>query len=338
MGPVAETTVVSFDPAHPEFKSKLVTAYLEDRIVIDNDMGASVPAEPWRQIAYASGVRSAARIPIRRSGKAIGVLSLNADEPGFFDSEMRVLLEGLVTDISHALNSFEYERRREQAEQALRALSKRLVETQEQERSALARELHDRIGQNIATLNLNLSLMHGELPAGSVERVKDRLQDCETLLDQTGQLVRNIMNDLRPAGLEELGLVAALQEHTRQLAKRSGLAVSVRGAEVQPRLPAAAETALFRIVQEALVNIVKHAQASECTVTMEADAEQATLTVADNGRGFDASGPVPLGHLGVVGMRERADAIGANLRVDSDPGAGTRVIVQVPRAAPASDR
>jgi hypothetical protein len=216
----------------------------------------------------------------------------------------------------------------------LRQLSLRMFETEENERRRLARELHDRIGQNVTALSLNLNMMRGELPEDSRHQVKTRLDDCESLLYQTAQLVRNVLVDLRPPGLDDLGLLAALSAHARQVAERTGVAVAVTGSEIVPRLAPAAEITLFRIVQEALNNIAKHARATEVTVTLEAGPDSVVLTVADNGCGFDTTArpAQPTLSLGMVSMRERVESIGGKLRIESAPSKGTRVIVAAPRA------
>jgi PAS domain S-box-containing protein len=223
------------------------------------------------------------------------------------------------------------------AEQALRThadqlrhLSHRLFEVEESERRRLAREMHDRIGANLAALGLNLRLLRGEWPGSST-----RLDDSERLLDSTAQLVRDVLSDMRPPGLEELGLLAALNEHAQQVAQRSGFALEVRGAEPQPRLPAATEIALFRVAQEALTNIVKHARASAVTISLGHERGLVKLTVADNGIGLNraqaAAGASP--GMGMASMRERAEAVGARQRIESQPGRGTRVVVEVPHVA-----
>jgi signal transduction histidine kinase len=243
----------------------------------------------------------------------------------------KTLYTAVVRDIT--------ERRR--AEQAmrdytgqLRQLSLRMFEAEENERRRLARELHDRIGQNVTALSLNLNMVRGELPEDCRHKVKTRLDDCESLLYQTAQLVRNVLVNLRPPGLDDLGLVAALKEHARQVAERTGVSAAVIGTEISPRLPPATEITLFRIVQEALNNIAKHARATEVTVTLEAGPDTVVLTVADNGCGFDTTARLvqPASSLGMVSMRERAESIGARLHIESAPGKGTRVIVEAPRA------
>lgn len=218
----------------------------------------------------------------------------------------------------------------------LRRLSRELFEVQEAERRRLARELHDRIGQNVTALGLNLNLLRAELPEEARRNVVARLEDCETLLYATGQLVRDVMAELRPPGLDALGLVAALIEHARQVAARSGIAVTVSGTEPAPRLPPQSEIALFRIAQEALTNVVKHAGATEAAVALEVGPDRVTLTIADNGRGFDAAAHLARAStsMGLIGMRERAEAIGGRLRVESSSVGGTQVIVQAPRATP----
>ena len=222
--------------------------------------------------------------------------------------------------------------------QRLRMLSRRLFEVEETQRRRLARELHDRVGQNVTALSLNLEMMRGELPPDIREKMSMRLSDCETLLFHTDKLVRDVMADLRPPGLDEMGLLAALTEHVRQVADRSGFSATITGTPPTPRLPPAAEITLFRIAQEALVNVAKHAGATEVAIRLESDPGAVALTIADNGLGFDSAARPKLasGHLGMVNMQERAESIGARLRVESAPGRGTRITVEVPREAETS--
>jgi signal transduction histidine kinase len=221
------------------------------------------------------------------------------------------------------------------AEQALRAhaeqlrdLSHRLFEVEENERRRLARELHDRIGANLTALSLNLKLVRTER-----EKTSTRLDDSEKLVDSTAQLVRDVLTDMRPPGLDELGLLAALREHAEQVAQRSGLGLEVAGAEPRPRLPPATEIALFRVAQEALTNVVKHAGATKVSVSLRPEHGVVTLTIEDNGAGFDGEVPAMAAGMGMASMRERAEAVGARPRIESAPGSGTRVIVEVPHVA-----
>jgi len=137
-----------------------------------------------------------------------------------------------------------------------------------------------------------------------------------------------MMGELRPAVLDDYGLLAALHWYGQRFSQRTGLAVAVQGEELAPRLPSATETALFRIAQEALTNAAKHAQASQVTVTLEPVNGGARLTIADDGVGFDPATRRQAG-WGLMTMRERAEAVGAHLRVESAPGKGTQVVVEV---------
>jgi PAS domain S-box-containing protein len=223
-------------------------------------------------------------------------------------------------------------------EQALRLrhMSRQLMEVQEGERRMLARDLHDSVGQELTALSLNLSIIAATLPADASEALSLRLNDSLKLLEDTTAHLRHVMVSLRPPGLDELGLMAAIKEHARRVSQRSDIKLSLQGADPRPRLPSAFEIALFRIVQEALNNTVKHAQASEVAITLEASTGLLTLCVADNGQGFD-SGRRPgrgIDRMGMSTMRERAEAIGASLHVETALGQGTRITVALPTPAP----
>jgi signal transduction histidine kinase len=190
----------------------------------------------------------------------------------------------------------------------------------------------------LTALSLNLTIIEGALPEATPRKVRERLEDSQEVLEETTRHLRNIMVELRPPGLDELGLLAALKEHVSQVGRRSEVAVSVTGVEPQPRLTPTDEIALFRIVQEALNNIVKHARAGEARVSLRQNAQAVVLSITDNGVGFDtAAKPIMGGYgMGTTTMRERAEAIGARLQLQSAPGQGTRVTVELswPPAAP----
>jgi PAS domain S-box-containing protein len=226
----------------------------------------------------------------------------------------------------------------EQYARRLQATSHRLLTVQEAERRTLARELHDAVGQELTALSLNLTIIDGSLPQEGLQKVHERLEDSQGLLEKTTSHLRNIMMELRPPGLDELGLLAALTEHVGQVARRSEVAVSIAGTEPRPRLAPTDGIALFRIVQEALNNIVKHARASEAQVSLRQNSQYVVLSVTDNGVGFDtAAKPIMGGYgMGTTTMRERAEAIGARLHLQSVPGEGTQVTVELQWPPPAT--
>jgi PAS domain S-box-containing protein len=222
----------------------------------------------------------------------------------------------------------------------LRATSHRLLTVQEAERRSLARELHDAVGQELTALSLNLTIIDAALPDATPPKVHERIEDSQEILEGTTRHLRNIMTELRPPGLDELGLLAALQEHAGQVGRRAEVRVTVAGVEPQPRLGPSEEIALFRIVQEALNNVVKHAQASAASISLQQGNGIIALNVTDDGRGFDTARKPVMGAygMGTTTMRERAEAIGAQLSIDSAPGAGTRITVELnwPPQAPAA--
>ena len=212
------------------------------------------------------------------------------------------------------------------AEAALRALTRRLVQAEETERRRIARELHDRVGQNLSALNINLDILLGHLGEGPLRR---RLEDSLKLVDGTLQSIENVMADLRPALLDEYGLAAALQWYGEEYSQRTGIRVTVGAPEARPPLSPEAAVALFRIAQEALNNAAKHSSAKRITVRLEETDGELVLSISDDGKGFDPAN-APRGRWGMTTMRERAEAAGGRLAVESAPGRGTIVRAALP--------
>jgi signal transduction histidine kinase len=215
----------------------------------------------------------------------------------------------------------------------LQALSRRLVDVQESDRREFARELHDRVGQNLTALSISLDILKSQLPPDAGAAVHARLQDAATLLESTAERIENVMSDICPPMLDDYGLLPAMQWYAKEFGTRTGLRVQVDGDETQPRLAQASEIALFRIVQEALHNAAKHGGAKTVHIRIERGAAECVLRIADDGVGFD---PRSLGAkrrragLGMVTMRERAQTLGGAFEVRSARGSGTVITVRVP--------
>jgi two-component system sensor histidine kinase UhpB len=214
----------------------------------------------------------------------------------------------------------------------LEALSRRLVTLQEDERKDLARELHDRVGQYVTALNINLSILGSQLPEQVGQPLRERLVDCQVLIEATAAAVRNVVSELRPPMLDDHGLVPALEWYAADLALRTGLSIIVQDNGRAERCSAPVEIALFRIAQEALNNVLKHAGASEIDIRIDCGEARCTMTIDDDGVGLDRIAPTDAPHcgLGIVTMRERAQAIGGAFEVRALPGRGTRLSVDVP--------
>ncbi len=208
----------------------------------------------------------------------------------------------------------------------LRALSKELVETEERERRRIARELHDEVGQGLTVLRLTLERC---LTGGSVDH---RVRQALAVTNELVQGVRRIAFDLRPAMLDDLGLVSALLWLVEQYREQAGLDVCLRHGRLRERLAPDLEEAVFRVAQEALTNIIRHAGVLRATVTLSVTEQTVLLRVEDGGRGFDAGAA----GAGLRGMRERARMLGGELTIDTAAGAGTVVTLGLPRSDPGS--
>jgi signal transduction histidine kinase len=203
------------------------------------------------------------------------------------------------------------------SQERYRTLSRRLLEQQEQERAALARELHDQLGQSLVAIALNLELMKGDLPPASRARVPESMRAIEKMIEQ----VRTLAFELRPASLDEFGLAGALRLLVVRHGERSGARATFTATPIELRAPTEVETACFRIAQEALSNITRHSRAHNVNVTLVAQDNTLALTIKDDGIGFDVA--LARTGLGLVGMCERAELAGGHLDVESAPDAGT---------------
>jgi len=206
-------------------------------------------------------------------------------------------------------------------------LSHLLLRAQEEERRRVAREMHDQLGQELIALKMNLQTAHADSPAG-----QRRLADSTAIAEQLIEQVRDLSLELHPSVLDDVGLAAALEWLCARQSERSGLPIEVRGERPLPRLTREAEAALFRIVQEAISNALKHARAHAVTVTLRHDPTQLEIAVQDDGCGFEPelAQRRDRDSLGLISMHERADLIGAAFDVRSRPGEGTRILVRLP--------
>lgn len=315
---------------------------------LDSEQGIIVAVARTGKVIYLPDVEKDARyvdpgiksrselcVPVRMGSRIIGVINAESTKLDAFDRGVQQLLWTLADQTALAFeNARLFQREREQREH-LRALATRLTETEEVERRRLARELHDRVGQSLTALGINLNVLRKQITEEAAHpMVHERLDDSLELVQQTTKRIRNVMADLQSPVLEDYGLVTALRGYGAQFASRTGVEVIVQGDELAARPPATIENVLFRISQEALTNVSKHAQATQVTITVEMDDEMVRLIVADDGVGFTPTREPEPGERhgwGLLSMAERAEAMGGHFRIESRPQEGTRIIVEVAR-------
>jgi signal transduction histidine kinase len=210
----------------------------------------------------------------------------------------------------------------------LREQFAQVTAAQEEERQRIARELHDGLVPILASLNIRLHTAGKQLEREE-HPLADEIKELAEQAQGSSRDIRRLVHDLRPVALDELGLVPALRQHLARCERDHSLAVEFV-ADVGERLPAPMETALFRIVQEAVNNVLRHAQAQQVGVTLKRDVDRVKVQIVDDGQGFDSQLPPPRRHVGLWSMRERVEQLGGQFEVRSTPGRGTAVTAVVP--------
>ena len=271
------------------------------------------------QAARLLAARTGLWVPLLVRGRAIGVLAAH-DKLGhdvrFTDTDLRLAetfadRAALAVDMSERI-----------ASDSLR----RAVEAQESERRRIARELHDETGQALTSILLGLKGLEEQLGDADSREAAAELRE---LVVSTLQDVRRLAVELRPSALDDFGLVAALERLTTSFGEQTGIAIDFETSLADERLPNDVETALYRIVQESLTNVVKHARARHVSILLARQNGAIKVVVEDDGQGFDTSGEAPDG-FGLVGMRERLALLGGRLEVESGEESGTTVAAEVP--------
>ena len=249
--------------------------------------------------------------------------------------ELEERVRARTAELSSANESLQREiTERHRVEQERMQLLTRLILAEEDERRRIARELHDQLGQQLTALRLTLEMLKAQ-SVGTELRVQ--VETLEALALQLDQDVAFRVWELRPTVIEDLGLQTALTKYVGTWSTHFGIHAQLHtGQTTDKRLPSEVETTMYRLAQEALNNVAKHARADRVDVVLERGSEHVSLIIEDNGVGFDVSDAETLGQgLGLVGMRERASLVGAHLQIESTLGLGTTVIVRAPAGAPA---
>lgn len=286
---------------------------------------------------FANAPLSFAVFPLRYAGNVVGVLCAVTSGSGGFPKEEVLLLESYANLAAMAIqNAWLFNQVRLGNEQ-LHALSHRLMEVQEEERLHLSRELHDESGQILAALMVRLGLLERdvEIPEQRHAHIAELRRIAKELLNN----LHHLAVKLRPASLDHLGLTTALKQYADEYSRQYQVEVQFDALEIETtRLPAEFETALFRIMQESLTNIALHAQANRVDILLNRRNGCLVMTIEDNGVGFDPNLIANESRLGLFGMRERVDMLGGRLMIESSPGKGTTISVEVPYDHPGAHR
>jgi PAS domain S-box-containing protein len=296
-------------------------------------IGSSMPDLVWpgdyptlyallRRAAHRS-CRGEVRLQSRKGAPLSVHLSLN---PLRLDSTRAVCL--IASDLSEM----------KRAEQALRAsseqfrsLAARLLSVREDERARISRQVHDELGQSLTAVKMDLAWVAGRLPKRN-GKILQRIRTTAQMADRLIQSVRRISTELRPAILD-LGLAAAVEWQVQEFQARSGVQCKVR-LLIREVFTSNVSTAMFRIFQETLTNVARHAKATRVEVVLEKQRDRLVLLIHDNGRGFDQVDPSLSHSLGLLGMRERAAVLGGQVDISSSPGKGTTVAAWIPLPSP----
>lgn len=272
-------------------------------------------------------------IPLVSGGKMLGFLNVGLDAEHPLDDQTVEMLRGIGRQLGAALEQALLLRKLRDREERVSQLLQKVINAQEEERRRIARELHDDTSQSIAALAVGLKAA-ASLTHRDPHRAESMLEHLKETTAQTLHEIHNIVYDLRPTVLDDRGLVPALDWCATRRLGPQGVAIDIRQGGIKRRLPPQVETTLFRIGQEAMNNVARHARAQTVRIHVQTEADRVRLSVADDGCGF----PVEAANgerrdkwqLGLVGMAERANLLGGQFQINSVPGEGTRIDVMIP--------
>jgi len=277
-------------------------------------------------------IRCHATVPLVFRSAVLGVMNVASHDPEAFRPEDLELLGAIGHQMGMAIENARLWEELKEKEVVRGQLLDKVIHAQEQERQRIARELHDETSQALTSFMVGLKVLEG---ASRIEDVRQRAGELRRIVANALEDVRNLALELRPSALDDMGLIPAVERYTRDYSRRFDIPVDFHalgfdGVRLLPQV----NTALYRIVQEALTNVARHARADAASVIVERRDGQLVVIVEDDGQGFDAERVLRSSpreeRLGLYGMRERAALVGGTFTIESTPGAGTTVFVEVP--------
>ncbi|MCI0697633.1 GAF domain-containing sensor histidine kinase [candidate division KSB1 bacterium] len=295
----------------------------------------------WQEAATQRGYASILGAPLLAEGKPFGSLTIYSAKADAFDREEMALLQQMADDLAFGIVSLRARAERNRAEkelkfsrEQLRNLAAHLQSAREAERTHLAREIHDELGQYLTGLKMDVASLEELInqPRAEDERssLLHKVHAMSQLLDTTVQSVRKIASELRPAVLDSLGLLAAIEWQAEEFQRRTGIRCESFLTAEKVKLDRDGATAVFRILQESLTNIMRHANANRVTITFEQETGHYLMEIKDDGEGIQANDLDKSSSLGVLGMKERAHLFGGSVSIHGEPGKGTTVVVKIP--------
>ncbi len=305
-------------------------AQLGEPIYVDN---ISEDPRLTRSVVIKEGLRAFTSVPLQSKNKVLGVMNITSHSTRRFTPEDIQLLNSISNQIAVAIENAKLYEEVQRKEELRGELLNLIISTQEEERKRIARGLHDETSQVLTSLAVNLEAIIAILPSDANE-AKAKLRGIQSLAVKTLDEIHKIIYELRPTLLDDLGLTAAVKWHTENYLEAAGVRVYLETAGLERRLPARLETALFRIIQEATTNIVRHADAESTSISLEFNETSIDIHIEDDGKGFDL-GEVMRSRdgergLGLLSMEERAELLGGHLSIKSRPGFGTQIAVEIP--------
>lgn len=272
-------------------------------------------------------------IPLVARDRLLGVMNVATRDKAGFSPEAISLVTSVSDQIAVAIENAQLYEALQRKEQARGELLRKIMSVQEEERKRIARELHDEVSQSLTGLAFNAEAVLSRLPEGTSD-IQHSLEEIRDLAIRTLDETHRVVYQLRPSLLDDLGLVAAVQWLADHYLEESGIKVLFETSGIERPLSAEAEITLFRISQEAITNIARHAEAESVSIVVEFRENSAAVHIEDDGHGFvieEVTGSVLKDKgLGLMGMKERAELLEGHLKIESQPGSGTRVFAQVP--------
>lgn len=290
---------------------------VEDTCIISN----------WKVKNDWKWVRSILSVPILVNDKVEGLIILLDENPASFTTDVLKRMTAFASQASIAIqNAALFEKIRERNKH-LQLLSQHQTKILEEERQYIARELHDEAGQSLTKLILDVHLLENQIDNPGT--LREKISEIEDSLVEISKNLHRVAMALRPASLDHLGLTAAINQFVDTINQSNKIKIHVEDEGVKERLPKDVETIVYRIVQESLTNVIRHAQAEEAWVRISAENHTLRIVISDNGVGFNPALSTDPTHLGLLGMRERVQMVNGQIFVDSAPNQGTRIIVEV---------